>query len=322
MACILPKTLQAQADSIVIHRQHHFAHTVPAGNYSGIAWTGGSRYAVVDDKSQTAGFRYMEIKTDCLTGDILEVRADSVLTTSGLPNRDEEGICYVPKTNTLFVSGEADGTILEFTMDGRPTGRSLTIPDVFRTARSNSGFEALTYSEATGHFWTTSECTLEADGPMPTITNKVVNRLRLQSFGDDLLPKEQYWYVTDASFVEKETGTSYLGVSGLASLADGRLVVLERECYKSPKKVGSLVQVKLYIVNPSVQQPGEVLQKELLASFRTKINLTVRSFANYEGICAGPRLADGRQLLILVADSQNQYKGWLKDWFKAIVIPE
>ena len=36
---------------------------------------------------------------------------------------------------------------------------------------------------------------------------------------------------------------------------------------------------------------------------------------------AGPRLADGRQLLVLVADSQNQYKGVFKDWFKTVVMP-
>jgi hypothetical protein len=32
-------------------------------------------------------------------------------------------------------------------------------------------------------------------------------------------------------------------------------------------------------------------------------------------------LADGRQVLLLVADSQNQYKGLLRDWFRTIVLP-
>ena len=78
--------------------------------------------------------------------------------------------------------------------------------------------------------------------------------------------------------------------------------------------------MKLYVVNPSRQAAGSLLQKTLLTEFRTNINVTHRSFANFEGMCVGPRLADGRQLLVLVADSQNQYKGWLKDWFKTIVI--
>ena len=88
----------------------------------------------------------------------------------------------------------------------------------------------------------------------------------------------------------------------------------------TPKKIGSLVDVRLYLVNPSNCQEGELLEKPLLTEFRTKINLTARSFANYEGVCVGPRLADGRQLLLLVCDSQNQYHGYLKDWFRTVVI--
>ena len=40
-----------------------------------------------------------------------------------------------------------------------------------------------------------------------------------------------------------------------------------------------------------------------------------------EGICVGPKLADGRQLLILICDSQNQHRGILRDWFKTIILP-
>lgn len=75
------------------------------------------------------------------------------------------------------------------------------------------------------------------------------------------------------------------------------------------------------MVNPSLQQPGELLKKTLLMTFRTKFNLTRRNFANYEGICVGSKLADGRQLLILICDSQNQYRGILRDWFKTIILP-
>ena len=95
---------------------------------------------------------------------------------------------------------------------------------------------------------------------------------------------------------------------------------MEREIRKPSNAIGSFVHVKLYVVNPSQQQPGEVLHKHLLAEFRTRINLVRRNFANYEGLCAGPRLADGSQLLLLVADSQNQYRGFLRDWFKTVVL--
>ena len=318
---LLAVGLQATAQQVTLNKQHHFPMTVPAGNYSGVAWLGGDRYAVVNDKSATAGFHLMTIRTDSVTGNIIEVRADSFMTC-GLPNRDEEGICYVPQTNTVFVSGEADGQILEYSMDGQLTGRKLAIPDVFATAYGNSGFEALTYNAKTHRFWTTSENTLKADGEKPSIKKKIPNMLRLQSFGDDLQPAEQYWYKTDSTAVKKKKGNITLGVSGMVALDNGSLIILEREIRRTLNSIGSFVNVKLYLVNPSQQQPGELLEKQLLTEFRTRINVTQRSFANYEGICAGPRLEDGRLVLLLVADSQNQYKGWLKDWFKTIVIPE
>ena len=314
---LLPLTLLAQ--EATLHKQRAFPKTVSAGNYSGIAWLGGTKYAIANDKSPTAGFYLMTIETDNLTGELLMVREDTFLT-SGLPNRDEEGICYMPQTQTVFVSGEDDQEILEYNLQGQLTGRKLNIPEVFKTAYSNGGFEALTYQVATQRFWTTSENTLKADGQKPTVKRKIANRLRLQSFGDDLQPKEQYWYETDSAVTRKHKGRSILGVSGLAALDDGRIVVLEREMYFPKKQIGSYSLVKLYLVDPTQQQPGEVLQKTLLAEFRTKVNLTRRSFANFEGICVGPRLADGRQLLMLVCDSQNQYRGVMKDWFKTVIL--
>ncbi len=314
------------SQEVVLNPQRHFLNTVPAGNYSGITWLGGERYALVNDKSPTAGFYLMTIVTDSLTGELLEVRADSFMT-SGQPNRDEEGICFVPLSNTIFTSGEADHDVIEYTLQGQLTGRRLAVPEVFRTAYSDYSLESLTYNAMTHRFWTTSEHTLSADGPETGIHYKHPNLLRLQSFGDDLQPCEQYWYLTDSSLVTSEKGRDILGVSDLAALDDGRLLVLEREARITPKKIGSFVHVKIYLVHPGRQSdegshPQRPLSKQLLTEFRTKMNLTARSFANYEGMCVGPRLADGSILLLLVADSQNQYKGFLKDWFKTVVIKD
>ena len=315
---LMPLTVIAQ--EVTLLKQKAFPKTVSAGNYSGITWLGASRYAIANDKSPTAGFYLMTIETDSITGELLTVREDTFLT-SGLPNRDEEGICYMPQNQTVFVSGEADQEILEYNLQGQLTGRKLNIPEIFKTAYKNGGFEALTYQSETHRFWTTSEFTLKADGEMPTIEQKIKNRLRLQSFGDDLQPKEQYWYESDSTTIKKQKGRSIVGVSGLAALDDGRIVVLEREMYFPKKQIGSFAHVKLYVVNPTLHKPGEILSKTLLTEFRTKVNLTRRSFANYEGICVGPKLADGRQVLILVCDSQNQYRGVLKDWFKTVILP-
>ena len=320
MALLLaPLTMVAQ--QAIGLKQRAFPKTVSAGNYSGITWLGGSRYAVANDKSPTAGFYLMSIDIDSITGELLSVREDTFLT-SGQPNRDEEGICYVPQNQTVFVSGEKDQEILEYNLQGQLTGRKLNIPEVFKTSYSNGGFEALTYQVQSHRFWTTTEHTLKSDGEKPSIERKIKNRLRLQSFGDDLQPKEQYWYETDSTNIRKKKGRSILGVSGLAALDDGRIVVLERELYFPKKQIGSYSLVKLYLIDPSQCQPGEILQKTLLIAFKTKVNLLRRNFANFEGICLGPKLTDGRQLLILVCDSQNHYRGILKDWYKTIILPQ
>lgn len=315
-------TIQVPAQEVRVNKQHKFPKTVPAGNYSGITWLGGDRYAVANDKSPTAGFHVMTILTDTKTGDIKDVKNEGFMTMSDKPNRDEEGICYVAPTNTVFVSSESDGQIIEYTLVGQQTGRKLNIPSEFTTTRSNCGFEALTYNASTHRFWTTTENTLKQDGAKPNIKKKIANLLRLQSFGEDLQPKEQYWYLSDSSAVESLEGKSILGVSGLTALDNGQIIVLEREIRETPKYIGSFVHVKLYLVNPSLQNPGDLLQKKLITEFRTHINLKNQNFANYEGICMGPKTEDGRQILLMVADSQNQYKGWLRDWFKTIVIPD
>ena len=229
---LVPAMLMAQ--EVTLLKQRKFPKTVPAGNYSGITWLGGNSYAVANDKSPTTGFYQMTIDIDSIVGDILSVRLDTFLTC-GQPTRDEEGICYMPQSQTVFVTGEKDLEILEFDLQGQLTGRKLNIPEIFKTNYSNRGFEALTYQQKTHRFWTTSENTLKADGEKPTIDRKIKNRLRFQSFGDDLQPQEQYWYETDSAIVKKRKGNSILGVGGLAALDNGSILVLERELY-FPKK--------------------------------------------------------------------------------------
>ena len=125
----------------------------------------------------------------------------------------------------------------------------------------------------------------------------------------------------DAATEQQQEGRTVTGISAMTALPDGRLLLLEREIFITKKKIGSSVKCTIYVVNPQEVEEGSLLEKTLLTSFQTKINLTARSFANYEGMCLGPRLADGRQVLVLICDSQDQYRGYLKDWLKTIVIP-
>lgn len=135
----------------------------------------------------------------------------------------------------------------------------------------------------------------------------------------------------DAPAIRKRPQTYAMGVSELCVLPDGQLLVLEREVYVPKSKIGASCQCKLYLVNPAEEQVFPMsasfasddvpyVRKTLLTQWSTRLTLLGRSFANYEGMCLGPQLADGSQVLILLSDSQDQYAGVLKDWFKTIVL--
>ena len=271
--------------------QQHFPKQLPAGNYSGICCIGGNRFAVVDDKADD-GFYVFRLDIDSAVGRITGAENIGYMK-SGKPNRDQEGICFRPSTQTLFISGEGDNEVYEYALDGRRTGRRLNMPAAFKKARSNQGLEALTYDTLSHLFYVTTECPLPGD-----------TLLRLQAFGDDLQPTLQYLYHPD-----KPVNSRYVtGVSALCAMGDGRLLVLERQVYVPPRKINAQTLISIYEVRPGEHQG--LLPKKLVSQFRTRLTVTNRKFANYEGMCALTP-----SLLLLVADSQAQYKNVLRDWF-------
>ena len=331
--------LQAQAmaatDSLKIvrmNKQRHFKGEVPAGNYSGIARIGeGNRYAVVSDKSEQDGFFEFEINVDSVDGRVRNVR-NLGFRSDGAKNRDTEAVAYMANTKTLMLTGEADGTVVEYDLQGRRTGRMLNAGATLKDWTVNYGLESLSYCESTRLLWTCSESTLKGDGAQATSVNKVQNLIRLQSFDETLQPREQYVYLMDAPTSHKRAAQFAHGVSELLALDDGKLLVLEREVFVSKRKIGSFVVNKIYCVCPDkslainkethLDKSVPYLEKYLVASWRTNISLLGRKLANYEGMCLGPKTKDGGQVIILVADSQNQYGGILRDWFKTIVVGE
>ena len=322
-------TIDAQTELVRECKQKEFRRTVPAGNYSGITHLVDNKYAVVSDKSPVDGFYVFTIDVDSVTGELTDVRNEGFMGDS-LRYGDCEGIAFCSSTSTLFISREADASIVEYDYGGKLTGRRFNIPGIYKDGMGNYGFESLTYDEQAGLFWTVSESTLKCDGNQATSLNGVSNKLRLQSFGIDLQPKAQYAYLMDSPTAHSKSSEYAMGVSELLALGNGHLLVLEREFFVPNSKIGAFVRCNLYEVVPKDEYAiteDEVLSdstmflpKRLVCSFVTKFKLFDRSIANYEGMCLGPTLVDGSKTVILVSDSQNQYARVLKDWFKTIVI--
>lgn len=312
---------------------------IAPANYSGIVHVAADSFAVIDDKSAADGFIPFRIVQDKETGQIKEVYASPLLydrtalsANSERSKADCEDITYVPELNTYFIASEAWQKVYEYDDKGCLTGRQLSIPSQFSPDKiqDNCGFESLTYNQHTGLFWTTTEAPLIGE------EGTVRPMLRLQSFYRDLQPASQWAYRMEAATMKP--GKYYAhGVSAMLALDDGRLLVLERELTVPTKYVGSKTNIRIFVVNPLKTEPidsfttlktlneARILKKREVFSFVTNIKIGKLNYANYEGMALGAKLADGRQSLLLICDSQagagnGLYQ--LKDYIKVIILPE
>ena len=220
----------------------------------------------------------------------------------------------------------------------------------------NYNFESLAFDPVHQYLWTIPESTLRKDGQPATPQNGLTNQLRLmrldwgkmkedsnkEEYSEQVSSKKDsrymmtYAYQMDQPSTHKKADIYVMGVSELCALPDGQLLILEREAFIPKIKIGAFCKCKLYLVNPlnseefsmkekfsmkeNISSDAPFLKKKLLTEWKTGLSLSKRSFANYEGMCLGPMLEDGSQVVILLSDSQDQYAGVLKDWFKTIVI--
>lgn len=337
---VLAMTLCADAQDAVLLRQHNMKKWgVPAGNYSGITCIGGNKYALVSDKQASDGWH--EVTIDFKeSGDIRSMTYNGFRfdETSEGKARDAEGIVFTNE-GTIFVAAEQDQRIIEHDISGKKTNCELAIPSVFGTQNiyPNYGFEALAYDRGTGQFWTTTEQGLRSDMPdeakYPHL-HKV--DVRLQCFSPHLQPLYQLAYRTDEPETQRNTAFYAYGVPEITVLNDSILLVMERELSVPKGYNNSFCVNKIYMVNVrsaskiDAETSLQVLdneafaKKRLLTEFRTTIKYVgKKNFANYEGMCLGPRLADGSQTLLLVADSQNRTGNslfHLKDYIRVVVI--
>lgn len=331
--------------------QKAFPKTVAAGNYSGIAHLHDDIYAVVSDKSDSALYFNFRIQVNPKTGELEQVenlgfteRTDGTLN-DGKPWQgqekgfDHEAIVKV-SDSTLVIASEGYCRLKEYpflpiSADTVKVGYPQNLWESRCPSSDfypNYNFESLAFDSVHQYLWTIPESTLRKDGQPATPQNELANRLRLMRLDWGKLSRYMttYAYQMDQPSTHKKADIYVMGVSELCVLPDGQLLVLEREAFIPKIKIGAFCKCKLYLINPlnseefsmkeNFSSDTPFLKKRLLTEWKTGLSLSKRSFANYEGMCLGPMLEDGSQVVILLSDSQDQYAGVLKDWFKTIVI--
>lgn len=260
---------------------------------SGIAYVGGNQFYAVSDRH--VGVVPVTLEIDAVTGKLTSGKLGALVAVKS-ELRDAEGIAWMAKNKTLWISSEKGPRIDGFSLAGVPEP-SVKLPDVFKNVRLNLGLESLTYNARTDRFWTANEECLKGDGELSSPRGGTL--VRLQEFDGSWKPLRQFAWQTEPSSVRLQNVGN--GVADLCLLDDGRLLVLERGV--------SLLGLKLRIFLADFK--GATATSSLPSLSGGKVNVVRKTLLlekstgarNYEGIALGPVLNDQSRSLILVADN-------------------
>lgn len=264
-----------------------------ATDFSGITWAGGSDYYVVSDK--VIGVFPLRIAIDPSTGKVLDAKFGKMLRVR-TRLADFEGVAFVPEERRAYVSAEQGNGILGFDI---ATGIStpVSIPPVFTRSRRNKGLECLTRDPKSGAFWIANEEAIEGDGPVSGPGAGTL--VRLQKFDRRFKPLAQFAWRTEPSKIRLSgSGT---GVSDLAALPNGELLVLER--------VASATGLSAKVFSVRTREASDVSRifrlenAEFMLAGKNLLFERPTFLLNFEGIALGPPLEGGWRSLLLLADS-------------------
>lgn len=238
---------------------------------------------------------------------------------------DPESVRIDPLNGNLVWTSEGDRTlgaapriIDPFIREIRPDGshvREYALPPMFRMSandtgpRGNLAFEGLSFTPDKSRVVVIAEGPLFADGPAPTVAAGAPARITVfdRTSGAAVA---QYAYPVEKvqATPVPETAFAVSGATEILAISDTRFLVLERSF--SVGVVGN--QVRLYeidtsratnVLNTAALAGGsyQAVSKRLVLDFET-LKTQLGGIANLEGISFGPKLANGRESLVVIAD--------------------
>jgi len=298
------------------------------GQLSGLTWLGGNEWIVVADKRN--GLLPLTVNFAPATGTTTTIVQGPKQTIGGVA-RDYEGIAFTGAArNTLLISEEDTPAVREFSFTTL-TERSdspLATPAVFLppNLRGNLGFESLTYSQSSGSVFTANEEALVSDGARATPSQGTTVRIqRYTPSGASFAPAGQWAYLVDPVH-GTDAGVSgpvaQNGLSDLVVLDDGRLLALERSVYYTSVlgQVYPNFQSRIYLVTPNGSPASADTANPLAKTLLWQGSLGLSG--NLEGLALGPATANGRLVLGIVDNGDNNLLAANLVSFELTVVPE
>ncbi|WP_420553144.1 esterase-like activity of phytase family protein [Tenacibaculum aiptasiae] len=302
------------------------------GGISGIDYYNNEYYMVVDDARNPR----------ILVGDIL-IEKDSIksvefkktieikdTTSSFYKNNvlDLESVFVYNNQFNLVSEGSIrrgkNPSIFTTNMQGE-FEEEITIPSYFEAnskarPKHNGAFESSSKSFDNKGFWAAMEAPLEADGEEPTF-HETKSPIRITYF-DNVTQKatKQFAYQLEKIDKPAKGKINLNGATAILEYAENSFFIVERiyqsgygsygntiRIFKATKTKESTNTLSMSSLKNEKYVP---LKKELLFDFNNVKNQLGEGFIdNIEGITLGPKLSNGNQSLILVADDNFQVYG-------------
>jgi Esterase-like activity of phytase len=301
---------------------------------SGVTWVGGDEYLAIGD-AHACVYR-MTVRVDPTSARVLSATfgrpmllrdQDDAFIADATQGEDREGIAPGLDSSTVWISNERTGrdnrysSIAEHRLpDGLMTRLVETGPQsplaIYSSQRPNRGLESLALSPDRSGYWTANEATLRIDGAEANDT--IGGVVRLQRLSPSMAPVAQYAYPVDRYPAHISSpfflaGIEVSGVSELAALPDGRLLVLERS-FAGDSSGAADFRNRLYLADTSEATDvskgalAEGLVGRKYTPVRKKLLWEIHgglSNSNFEGMALGPPLDGADRVLLLVADNNG-----------------
>ena len=301
------------------------------GGLSGIDFANNQYYIVVDDALNP---RFLKAKINIKKDKITSINFTDVVflkdaTTSFYTKNalDLESIFVDEKTQKVYFTSEGkiykNKNPLVFSTDA--SGKRHTnysIPDMF-LANSNSKpvnnatFEGSSKSVNGNGFWVAMEAPLEIDGEEATIIKKSTP-IRITYFDKKTqTATRQFAYQLENITKPVKGKFNVNGLTAILEYKKNHFFIVERTYQSGYGSYGNIVRIFNAVIDKNTTNILDVkslkeakytpIKKELILNLEDiQSKLTNGIIDNIEGITFGPRLANGKQSLILVSDDNFQ----------------
>lgn len=259
---------------------------------SGIAWDERQRVllAVCDEVPRIVMLRP--------SADLRSWRLDGPVAVAGVMPWDGEGLAA--HGGHLFLANERPPRVVELD-DALRVRREIPLPAHFGSCRPNRCLESLSITPDGRFLFTANEASLACDGPPPNAS--AGSTVRIVGVGLDDGALREWAYTTDPVSADGRGGE--IGVADLVAMSSTRVLVLERSYIPEVKNTIRIYDVHL----PPDKDIAGLADASLARPVAKKLVLDLDALErdrpfhpNYEGMCLGPELADGRRVLFLISD--------------------